>query len=82
MSRTTERDAAIRRILDARFSLTALEALREADLLEWNSARSAMGRGIYGEAMRESQRLAQVSGAEIEAELAEAAWHEAQLRFD
>ena len=82
MSRTTERDAAIRRILDARFSLAALEALRDADPLEWNSARNAMGRGIYGEAMRESQRLARVSGAEIDAELADAAWRDAQLRFD
>jgi hypothetical protein len=82
MSRTTERDAAIRRILDVRFSLAGLEALREANPLEWNSARNAIGRGIYGEAMRESQRLAQVSGAAIEAELAEVAWHDAQRRFD
>jgi hypothetical protein len=82
MSSTTERDAAIRRILDARFSLSALEALREADPLEWDSARNAIGRGIYGEALRESQRLSDVSGAAIEAELAEVAWHDAQRRFD
>jgi hypothetical protein len=82
MCRTTERDAAIRRILDARFSLGGLEALREADPLDWNSARNAMGRGIYGEAMRESRRLAEVSDAELEAELAGAALHDAQRRFD
>ena len=82
MCRTTEREGAIRRILDARFSLTALQALREADPLDWNSERNAIGRGLYGEAMRESGRLAQVSDAELEAELAEAARHEAQLRFD
>jgi len=58
------------------------KALRVADPLGWNSARNAIGRGIYGEAMRESQRLAQVSGAAIEAELAEVAWHDSQLRFD
>ena len=82
MSGTTERDAAIRRILDARFSLAVLEALRENDPLEWNSARNAIGRGIHGEAMRESQRLAQVSAAELEAELADAAFRDAQRRFD
>jgi hypothetical protein len=32
--------------------------------------------------MRESQRLAQVSGAAIEAELAEVAWRDSRLRFD
>jgi hypothetical protein len=82
MSRTTEREAAIRRILDARFSLAALEALREIDPLEWSAARNDMGRGIYGEAMRESRRLAKVSDAELEAELAAAALHEARRRFD
>jgi hypothetical protein len=82
MSGTSKRDAAIRRILDARFSLAALEALREKDPLEWNSARNAIGRGIHGEAMRESRRLAEVSAAELEAELAEAALHHAQRRFD
>jgi hypothetical protein len=64
------RSAAIRRILDARFSLTALEASKSRDPLWWNSARNDMGRGIYGEAMRELRRLEGVTDAEIEAELA------------
>ena len=81
MSRMSEREAAIRRILDARFSLAALEVLR-TDAVEWNSVRNDMGRGIYGEAMRESERLAAVSDAEIEAELAYVASSDALRRFD
>lgn len=81
MSSTTEREVAIRRILDARFSLSALEAFR-TDPLEWNSARNDMGRGIYGEAMRESRRLEAVSDAELEAELAQVAFDDARRRFD
>lgn len=76
MSGTTERELAIRRILDARFSLAALEAFR-TDALEWNSTRNDMGRGIYGEAMREWRRLEVVSDAELEAELAAVAFDEA-----
>lgn len=64
------RSAAIRRILDARFSLTVLEAAKTADPLWWNSARNDMGRGVYGEAMRESRRLEGVADTAIEAELA------------
>jgi hypothetical protein len=60
---------AIRRILDARFSLTALEESRNSDPVWWNSTRNDMGRGIYGEAMRESRRLEGVTDAELEAEL-------------
>lgn len=72
---------AIHRILEARFSLAALEVFR-SDALEWNSARNDMARGIYGEAMRESRRLEAVSDAELEAELAEIAFSEAKRRFD
>jgi hypothetical protein len=68
-----KRSAAIRRILDAWFSLRALEASKNGDPLWWNSARNDMGRGLYGEAMRESRRLEDVTGAAIEAELAEIA---------
>ena len=64
------REAAIRRILDARFSLAALEASRNSDPVWWNSKRNDMGRGIYGEALRESRRLEDATDAEIEAELA------------
>lgn len=68
------REAAIRRILDARFSLAALEVFRTSDPVWWNSARNDMGRGIYGEAQRESQRLEDATDAEIEAELAATAF--------
>lgn len=81
MSGTTERELAIRRILNARFSLAALEAFR-TDALDWNSARNDMARGIYGEAMRESRRLETVSDTELEAELAAVAFDEAGRRFD
>ena len=70
MSRTTEREAAIRRILDARFSLAGLQAWKDGDPLWWRSKTNDMGRGLYGEAMRESRRLEQVCDAALEAELA------------
>jgi hypothetical protein len=39
----------IRRILDARFSLSALEASKNSDPEWWNSETNDMGRCIYGE---------------------------------
>jgi hypothetical protein len=81
MSRTTDREAAIRRVLESRFSLSALEALK-TDPLEWNSARNDMGRGIYDEALRESRRLEAVPDAQLDAELAEVAFNDARRRFD
>ncbi len=53
-----------------RFSLAAFEASRNSDPVWWNSKRNDMGRGIYGEALRESRRLTDATEAEIEAELA------------
>ena len=64
------REAAIRRILDARFSLAAFEASRNSDPVWWNSKRNDMGRGIYEEALRELRHLEDATDAEIEAELA------------
>lgn len=64
------RGPAIRRILDARFSLSAFEASMNRDPAGWSSDRNDMGRGIYGEALRESRRLKGVTDAELEAELA------------
>ena len=64
------RGPAIRRILDARFSLSAFEASKNGDPAAWSSVRNDMARGIYGEALRESRRLQGVSDAELEAELA------------
>jgi len=64
----------IRRVLEARFSLGALEESKTNDPGGWSSARNDMARGIYGEAMRELRRLEAVSDAELDAELAAIAW--------
>ena len=68
--RSEWRGRAIRWVLDARFSLAALETARNSDPVAWNSKRNDMGRGIYGEALRESRRLEGITDAELEAELA------------
>ena len=59
----------IRRILDARFSLSALQEWKSNDPQWWNSDRNAMGRGFYGEAMRERERLEAATDGELIAEL-------------
>jgi hypothetical protein len=64
------RSPAIRRIIDARFSMAALEESRNGDPVSWNSARNDMDRGIHGEAVRESRRLEDATDAELQAELA------------
>lgn len=69
-SPSSQRGPAIRRILDARYSLAALEESRNSDPVWWNSTRNDMGRGIYGEAVREWRRLEDATDAELEAELA------------
>ena len=70
MSAIHPRALDIRRILDARFSLSGLEEWKNKDLAWWISASNDIGRGIYGEAMRESQRLESVSDGVLDAELA------------
>jgi hypothetical protein len=60
----------IRRILDARFSLSGLEEWKKKDPAWWSSASNDMGRGIYEQAMREAQRLESVSDGALDAELA------------
>jgi hypothetical protein len=60
----------IRRILDVRFSLSALEEWKRNDPHWWSSARNEMGRGHYGEAMRELRRLEAATEDELQAELA------------
>jgi hypothetical protein len=60
----------IRRILDARFSLSGLEHWKQKDPAWWSSASNAMGRGLYDQAMREAQRLESVSEGALDAELA------------
>ena len=62
------RRQAITTILEARFSVRAFEQVRRENPEFWRSARNDMARGIYGEAMREKQRLAQVTDQELVAE--------------
>jgi hypothetical protein len=64
-----QRRRAIAAILEARFSISAFETLRRADPSYWSSPRNDMGRGIYGEAMREKERLQGASEAQLEAEI-------------
>ncbi len=65
-----DRKRAITAILEARFSVGAFEEIRFGNAAYWGSARNDMARGIYGEAMREKQRLANVPDAQIVAEAA------------
>jgi hypothetical protein len=60
----------IRRILDARFSLSGLEEWKQKDPAWWISPSNDMGRGLYEQAMREAQRLESVSDSALDAELA------------
>ena len=62
---------AIVRIIEARFSVSAFEHVRRTNPQYWRSARNDMARGIYGEAMREKQRLAGASDELLEAECLE-----------
>ena len=71
----------IRRILDARFSLSTLEESKNTDSRWWNSERNDMGRGIYGEALRELRRLEDATEGELDAELAAIARQETFARF-
>lgn len=59
---------AIGAILEARFSIAAFDKIRHADPAYWSSPRNEMGRGIYGEAMREKERLQAVTDRQLEAE--------------
>ena len=65
-----ERRRAIGTILEARFSVRAFEEVQRANREFWDSPRNDMARGIYGEAMREKQRLAHASDAQLLAEIA------------
>jgi hypothetical protein len=59
----------IRKILDARFSLSALQEWMTNDPDWWNSDSNEMGRGFYREAMRERERLEAAPEGELIAEL-------------
>lgn len=64
------RGPAILRIIDARFSMAALERSMNGDPVWWSSERNHIGRGIHREAVRESRRLEDATDAELQAELA------------
>jgi hypothetical protein len=64
------REGEILAILNARFSLSALEEWKRNAPAWWASARNNMGRGIHAQALREQQRLRTVSEGDIRAELA------------
>ena len=65
----SQRTVEIRRILDARYSLSFFEDCKRSDPNWWNSSRNEVGRGIYGRAMREQQRLEAASDRDLDAEL-------------
>jgi hypothetical protein len=62
------RSLAIAQILEARFSLSLFEEMKRKDRRGWNSTRNDMGRGIYGQAIREMQRLQALTDHELNAE--------------
>jgi hypothetical protein len=64
------REGDILAILNARFSLSALEEWKRNDPAWWGCARNSMGRGIHAHALREQRRLRAVTEDEIRAELA------------
>jgi hypothetical protein len=59
----------IRKILDARFSLSALQEWKSNDPEWWSSDRNEKGRRSYTEAMRERERLEAATESELIAEL-------------
>lgn len=65
-----ERQLAIAQILEARFSLSIFEEMKSNDTPGWNASSNDMGRGIYGQAIREMRRLEAVSDDELNAESA------------
>jgi hypothetical protein len=66
----SDRKLAIARILEARFSLSLFEEMKSNDTQRWNSTRNDIGRGIYGQAIRERLRLQAVPDGELNAESA------------
>lgn len=60
----------VRKILDVRFSLSALEQWKDGDPQWWHSSTNDMGRGLYGEALRERRRLEAATEDELVAEFA------------
>ncbi|HZQ73030.1 MAG TPA: hypothetical protein VFB08_08950 [Burkholderiales bacterium] len=65
----SQRTREIRRILDARYSLSFFEECKRGDPYWWSSSRNEVGRGIYESAMRTQQRLEAASDGELDDEL-------------
>ena len=64
------RRRAIAEILEARFSVRAYEDIRRQNAQYWDCARNDAARELYGEAMREKQRLCCASDEQLIAEIA------------
>ena len=65
----SKRTLEIRKILDARYSLSFFEEWKRRDPAWWDSSRNEVGHNIYAHAMREQQRLEAASDGELDAEL-------------
>ena len=65
-----DRRHTIGEILEARFNVSGFEEIRRNNPGFWESPRNDMGRGIYGEAMREKQRLQRVPDEQLANEAA------------
>ena len=65
----SQRTVEIRRILDARYSLSVFLEWKRGDPAWWESSSNEVGRGIYGRAMREQRRLEEAPDGELDAEL-------------
>ncbi len=52
--------------------MQAFEEVRRGNAGYWDSPRNDMARGLYGQAMREKQRLASATDAQLLAEIAAA----------
>jgi hypothetical protein len=67
----TGRLQVIERIMEERFRVAAVDAIRSRDATRWAARGNAMGRGTRSQALRERERLIEASDAQLCAELAE-----------
>jgi hypothetical protein len=67
-----ERKRAINAILESRFSVRAFQDVRRCNAGFWASPGNGAARSVYGQAMREKQRLAGATDAQLFAEIAAA----------
>lgn len=64
------RRQAIAILIEARFSVRALQEIRSGNTRYWDSPRNDTARSIYAEAMREKQRLSYATDERLMAEIA------------